>query len=80
MFNKPSCEEANASLEPSGENAGAPLCPGKEATTLREPEPKSCTTSCDFLFSKDTYAKRLPSGDQAGDIIGCELRFTINWL
>ena len=52
MFNKPSCEEANASLEPSGENAGAPLCPGKEATTLREPEPKSCTTSCDFLFSK----------------------------
>ena len=45
MFNKPSCEEANASLEPSGENAGAPLCPGKEATTLREPEPKSCTTS-----------------------------------
>ncbi len=56
MFNKPSCEEANASLEPSGENAGAPLCPGKEATTLREPEPKSCTTSCRFLFSKDTYS------------------------
>lgn len=52
MFNKPSCEEANASLEPSGENAGAPLCPGKEATTLREPEPKSCTTSCDFCSQK----------------------------
>ena len=52
MFNKPSCEEANASLEPSGENAGAPLCPGKEATTLREPEPKSCTTSVIFCSQK----------------------------
>ena len=36
MFNKPSCEEANASLEPSGENAGAPLCPGKKKQLLYE--------------------------------------------
>ena len=32
-------------LEPSGENAGYRYVPGRLATTLRELEPKSCTTS-----------------------------------
>src|SRR5258706_6206817 len=68
-------ESVTASFEPSGDQAGAEFEPLKLAAMLRLPSASECTYTTGFLFSNDTYAIRLPSGDQVGEMIGsCDLR------
>src|SRR3954454_14172509 len=66
----PSLVSVTASLRPSGDHAGDELLPRKLATARLSPVSSDCTYTTGFLFSKDTYASRVPSGDQRGDSSG----------
>ena len=70
----PSLVSVTARRLPSGDQAGALLLPRKLATARRSPVDSDCTYTTGFLFSNDTYARRVPSGDQRGDSSGsCEV-------
>src|SRR5947208_16961222 len=66
----PSRDRDTARVLPSGDHAGAELEPLKLAATWRLPSSSECTYTTGFFASKDTYASRRPSGDQAGEMIG----------
>src|SRR3569832_2493147 len=71
MSGLPSFDRATASSRPFGAHAGAPLMPGNEVIKSRLPDVRSCTQTCERLFSNDTYARHLTSLAHAGDISGC---------
>src|SRR4029453_16645840 len=66
----PSLVSVTARRRPSGDHAGALLLPRKLATAWREPLARFCTYTTGFFCSNETYAMRVPSGDQRGDRSG----------
>src|SRR5205823_13039443 len=66
----PSFVSVTRRRRPSGDHAGELLLPRKFATATRWPVPNDCTYTTGFLFSNETYARRVPSGDHFGESNG----------
>src|SRR5258706_16142930 len=66
----PSTDSTTASVLPSGDQAGAEFEPRKCATAKRLPSVSECTYTTGFFASNETYARRRPSGDHTGEMIG----------
>src|SRR4249919_818010 len=76
MSGLPPLESVSARRPPSGENAGAPLMPLLLDTCWRDPVARSWMKIDELPLSNELYARRLPSGDHAGDSSGSRERTT----